>query len=153
MKKIVVLHNIRSAHNVGAFFRTGDGAGMSKIYLVGYTPSVLDRFGREQPEIKKTSLGATETVAWEHHENIADVLSVLKAEQISTVAVEQHERSIPYTDFSMTGDTAFIFGNEVEGVPENVCAECDAVIDIPMHGMKESLNVSVSGGVILYGCH
>ena len=152
MKRHVVLHNIRSAHNVGAFFRTSDGAGISKIWLVGYTPSVIDRFGREQPEIKKTSLGATESVAWEHVETIEEVLETLKAEQISPVAVEQHARSISYRDFSMTGDTAFIFGNEVEGVPDSVCEACDAVIEIPMAGMKESLNVSVSGGVILFGC-
>jgi 23S rRNA (guanosine2251-2'-O)-methyltransferase len=150
MEKIVILDNIRSAHNVGSIFRTCDGAGVSKIYLCGYTPSPIDRFGREQSEIKKTSLGATEAVSWESCEKIEDCVAALKKEGVEIASVEQSDQSVPYKEWKQTGPTAFIFGNEIDGVQEVALASSDAVLEIPMHGKKESLNVGVSVGIVLF---
>ncbi len=150
MKMYVILHNIRSAHNVGSIFRTADGAGVSKIFLTGYTPTPIDRFGREQAEILKTSLGATHTVAHEAYLDVFEVIRTLQKEGVSIVAVEQTERSQNYKKYIPKGNVAFIFGNEITGVEEEVLAVADAHIEIPMHGAKESLNVSVCAGVVLF---
>ena len=146
----VILHNIRSAHNVGSIFRTADGAGVSNIYLSGYTPAPLDRFGRENTEIAKTSLGATHTVP---HESVADIqvlIQKLKVAGATVVAVEQGKDAVDYRKYSPDADTVFIFGNEITGVESEVLAEVDACVHIPMSGMKESLNVSVCAGIILF---
>lgn len=148
--KILILENIRSAYNVGAIFRTADGAGVSKIYLVGYTPTPIDRFGRPQPEIKKTSLGASEEIEWEHYERVSDFISPLKKEGITVVAVEQAPVSISMIDFIVPEKVAYIVGNEVEGVSKESLELADVIIDIPMLGTKESLNVSVAAGIVLY---
>lgn len=150
MQRFVILHNIRSAHNVGSIFRTADGAGISKIYLIGYTPTPVDRFGRVQPEIKKTSLGASEMVPWEYVETIESCLDRLHTEGVSIVAVEQTQKAIDYRKFSISDDVAFVFGNERDGVPDSVSDRADATIMIPMQGKKESLNVSVAAGIILF---
>ncbi len=148
--KYVILHNIRSAHNVGAIFRTADGAGVQKIYLTGYTPSPVDRFGRIQPEVRKTSLGATDSVGWEQVESIREVIQNLKKEGVEIVAVEQHKNSIDYREHASKKKVAYIFGNEVEGVDDALCEFADIVIEVPMAGKKESLNVSVAAGVVLF---
>jgi 23S rRNA (guanosine2251-2'-O)-methyltransferase len=150
MRNYVILHNIRSAYNVGSAFRTADGAGVSKIFLTGYTPSPMDRFGREQKEILKTSLGATKTVPYETVSDIHEVLARLGAEGIDVIAVEQSPRAIQYKNFVRTKDTAFVFGNEVTGIEVDVLDAISHHIDIPMHGIKESLNVSVCVGIILF---
>ena len=150
MEKIVVLDNIRSAHNVGAIFRTADGAGVSKIFLCGYTPKPIDRFGRVQPEIQKTSLGATESVAWEAVEAIEDCLDRLHEDDFTIASVEQTPDSISYKDWQPTEKMAFIFGNEVDGVQERALSKSDVVLEIPMLGKKESLNVSNAAAIILY---
>ncbi len=149
-KIFVILHNIRSAHNVGSIFRTADGAGVSRIFLTGYTPSPVDRFGREQKEILKTSLGATHTVPYENSEDIYTLLAHLKKEGIRTVAVEQTAQAYAYTDLIGTEDTAFVFGNEITGIEEDVLSAIETHIQIPMQGVKESLNVSVCAGIILF---
>lgn len=151
MQRIVILDNIRSAHNVGSIFRTADGAGVSKIFLCGYTPAPVDRFGRINAEIAKTSLGATESVLWEAREDIDALVQELQKEGVQVVAVEQTDRSVDYRTYTMNSDTAFVFGNEVDGVQNSTCAVADAVLEIPMLGKKESLNVAVSAGVILFG--
>lgn len=148
--KILILENIRSAYNVGAMFRTADGADVSKVFLVGYTPTPLDRFGRVQSEIEKTSLGASQEIGWEQGENTASIIKQLKSEGVTVVAVEQSEESISLPDFKVPEKVAYIMGNEVEGVAEETLSFVDEVVDIPMLGMKESLNVSVAAGVILY---
>jgi len=150
MKRYAILHNIRSAHNVGSIFRTADGAGVLKIFITGYTPAPTDRFGRENTEIAKTSLGATHTVPYEVVEDIIVVIKNLKEAGTQIVAVEQTERAIEYTKFEQTGDVAFIFGNEITGVEEEVLEVSDAHIQIPMSGTKESLNVSVCAGIVLF---
>lgn len=149
-KRYVILHNIRSAYNVGSVFRTADGAGVSTIFLSGYTPAPKDRFGRENPEIKKTSLGATETVPFEVVPDIQALLTRLKAEGVEIVAVEQTPTAIDYKSYIPTQDCVFIFGNEVTGVEEDVLRESDVHIQLPMRGIKESLNVSVCAGIVLF---
>ena len=149
-EKSIILLNLRSAYNVGSIFRTADGAGVKKIYLVGHTPTPADRFGREQSEIKKTSLGATKPVAWEYHEQIDPVLAILKQKSYQVVAVEQHPLAVAYDEYSQTRSVAFIFGNEVTGVPDSVCRLADVVLKIPQRGQKESLNVAVAVGIILF---
>ena len=144
-----ILHNIRSAYNVGAIFRTADATGVKKIYLTGYTPTPTDRFGRVQQEIKKTSLGASETVPWEQGE-FAETTKQLKEDKILVVAVEQTSNSLPIDKFSHDGEVAYIFGNEVTGVEEPELKQVDAIVELPMRGTKESLNVSVTAGVVMY---
>jgi len=146
----VVLDNVRSAHNVGSFFRTADGAGVTKIYLCGYTPLPKDRFGRARNDIKKAALGAEETVPWEHVDSVEECIRTLQKEGVTVVAVEQTETAIPYTGMERDSATACVFGNEVEGVSPSVLASSDSVVVIPMHGKKESLNVAVAGGIILF---
>ena len=150
MATIVILHNIRSAHNVGSIFRTSDGAGVAKIYITGYTPAPIDRFGRENPEIAKTSLGATHTVPYEAGEDVTTVIKSLKEAGVQIVAVEQTEQAVEYTKFEHAGDVAFIFGNEITGVEKDVLEYVDVHIQIPMSGAKESLNVSVCAGIVLF---
>lgn len=148
--KYVVLENIRSAHNVGSIFRTADGAGVKKVFLVGYTPRPLDRFGRVQKEIQKTSLGASESIIWEYSETIEPVLTVLKAEGITVVAVEQSPRSVLLQEFTVPAKVAYVFGNEVDGVAVTTLMVADTIVELPMQGKKESLNVSVAAGIVLY---
>lgn len=151
MDTYVILHNIRSAHNVGSVFRTADGAGVAKVYLTGYTPAPVDRFGRENAEIEKTSLGATETVPYEAGESIEKIVRELKGKGVAIVAVEQTERAVDYRTLKLDGDVAYIFGNEVTGVEAEVLKEADHHVHVPMAGKKESLNVSVCAGIILFG--
>lgn len=148
--KYLILENIRSAYNVGAMFRTADGAGVSKIFLIGYTPSPIDRFGRVQSEIKKTSLGASEEIAWEHHDDVIEVIESLKTEGVQVVAVEQKPESVSLGKFQPLEKVAYILGNEIDGVSGDALQLADVVVDLPMLGSKESLNVSVTAGIILY---
>jgi len=149
---ILILHNIRSAHNVGSIFRTADAADVSKILLTGYTPAPLDRFGRPRSDVAKAALGAERTVPWEAHRTIARTIARLKKDGARVVAVEQDARAQAYRSFRAKGKTVFIFGNEVRGLPKSVLASADAVIEIPMRGSKESLNVAVAAGIVLFRC-
>lgn len=135
---------------MGAIFRSADGAGVSKIFLTGYTPAPRDRFGRENAEIKKTSLGATETVPYACGDDIFSLIESLKKEGVEVVVVEQTAQAILYTGFVPKGKVAFVFGNEVSGVESHVLDVTDTHIQIPMLGKKESLNVSVCAGIILF---
>lgn len=150
-KKIVlILDNIRSTHNVGSIFRTADGAGVSKIYLVGVTPSPLDRFGRERKDIAKVALGAEKKIEWEHKDKIEILLKGLKEEGYKIVALEQDQNSIDYKKFKPKFPLALILGEEVSGISKKTLNICDTIIEIPMMGEKESLNVSVATGIALY---
>ncbi len=150
---VVWLHNIRSAHNVGSIFRTADAAGASRIILSGYTPLPRDRFGRVQKEIAKTALGAEKSVAWEHCATSTQAVAKLHKEGFRIIGVEQDSRAIDYRDALVTQPTALLFGAEVRGISQALRAHCDALIEIPMHGSKESLNVSVAAGIILFSLH
>lgn len=149
-KLSVALLDVRSAHNVGAIFRTAEAAGVSKIYLVGYTPAPRDRFGRSNDSVSKTALGAETIVPWEQIENESVLIERLKGEGSAIISVEKTEDATPYKEYKLSGDTVFLFGNEIEGVSSEVIARSDKTIAIPMRGLKESLNVSVAAGIILY---
>lgn len=142
----IVLDNVRSLVNVGAAFRTGDAFLVNKIYLCGITGTPPDR------EINKTALGATETVAWEYHENTSDAIQQLKGEGWKIFAIEQVEPKIYLQDFRPSPEHkyAFIFGNEVQGVDEDLLALCDGCIEIPQFGSKHSLNISVTIGIVAW---
>ncbi len=150
METTVVLHNIRSAHNVGSIFRTADAAGVARIFLTGYTPVPLDRFGRPQKDIAKTALGAERTVPWEQCATVREAMQKLRDEDFHIVGVELDSHAVDYRKFARAKKTAFIFGNEVRGLSPALRRACDALVEIPMRGTKESLNVSVSAGVILF---
>lgn len=146
----VILHNIRSVHNVGSIFRTADAAGVSKIYTTGYTPGPLDRFGRVRKDFAKVALGAELTIPHEHHDNIFQVLEKLRRENVQIISVEQHKNAVRYKEANIQTPCAFIFGNETEGIGADILAAADIVIEIPQFGTKESLNVAVAAGVILF---
>jgi tRNA G18 (ribose-2'-O)-methylase SpoU len=146
----VILLDIRSSENVGSIFRTADAAGVSKLYLTGYTPAPLDRFKRKNTKLAKAALGAEEFITWEAAPDVAELITNLKKDGWFVAAVEQHAQSVSYDSFSPPEKTAYILGNEVEGVPEAVLRQCDAIVEIPMAGKKESLNVSVAAGIILF---
>lgn len=147
----VILHNIRSSLNVGSIFRTADGAGVTSLYLTGYTPTPIDRFGRNEATIAKTALGAEKSVSWEKGD-ITEVVKSLKSDGYSVIGIEQTSDAQDYKGFKPKEKTVFIFGNEVGGIEKEILELCDEVIEIPMHGEKESLNVAVAAGVILFSC-
>lgn len=150
MKVVVILNNIRSNENVGSIFRTADAVGVEKIFLVGYTPAPTDRFNRENKGLTKASLGAEKSVEWEKVENLKEAIEKLKLKKFKIVGIEQSSESIDYKLLSNDSPLALIFGNEVEGLSEEDLKLCDLVAEIPMHGSKESLNVAVSVGIVLY---
>ncbi|HTY39553.1 MAG TPA: TrmH family RNA methyltransferase [Candidatus Paceibacterota bacterium] len=151
---VVLLPNIRSVHNVGSMFRTADGAGVSKIYLAGYTPEPVDRFGRFRTDFKKTALGAERTMPWEKVPDAAALLKSLKADGSTILALELSVEAVSYDKLPerlfRSKKICLIVGNEVEGVPPTMLKMTDAVIFIPMRGKKESLNVSVAFGIAVY---
>ena len=146
---ILVLHNIRSAENVGSMFRTADAFGIHKIYLTGYTPAPVDRFKRPVSKIAKTALGAEKAVSWEKGE-VVNVVSKLKQDGVRIIALEQDNRSAPLLSYMITLPLALVVGNEVDGIDPETLALCDDVVEIPMHGSKESLNVAVAAGIALH---
>lgn len=146
----LVLHNIRSQYNVGAIFRTADGAGVSKIFLTGYTPTPFDEFGNLRKEIHKTALGAEKFVSWEKIRDISQLIARLRKEKVYIAGVEQHPKAINYKKFKPKFPLALIFGNEVRGLDRRILEKCDKILEIPMLGKKESLNVAVAVGVVLY---
>ena len=143
---ILVLDDIRSLHNIGSVFRTSDAFLVEKIILCGITATPPNK------EIHKTALGATETVAWEHHENVLEVIENLKKDNVMTLAIEQVESSIFLQDFKVSKNQkyALVFGNEVYGVAQEAVAICDGCIEIPQLGTKHSLNIAVSAGIVVW---
>jgi 23S rRNA (guanosine2251-2'-O)-methyltransferase len=143
---IAVLENIRSAYNVGSVFRTADAFLIEGIYITGYTCTPPHK------EIKKTALGAEETVNWQHFANAALAIEHLKNEGYTIFAIEQAENSIELQQLQFTKieKVAVIFGNEVSGVEQSTIALCDGIIEIPQLGMKHSLNIATAAGVVLW---
>lgn len=146
----LILHNIRSVHNVGSIFRTADGAGVAKLYLIGHTPTPVDRFGRARKDMAKVALGAEGSVPWEYQKSILPLFRELRKQNIEVVAVEQDKNSVTYRTFKTKKSVALVLGSEVEGIPKRVLALCDAIVEIPLRGKKESLNVSVVAGIVLF---
>ena len=143
---VLILDNVRSAHNTGSAFRTADAFGIDRIYLGGITPVP------PSPELRKVALGAEEVVPFEHCADVPSLIRRLKAEGYTAVAVEQTVNSVKLDSFKPAGGAryALVFGNEVEGVQQEVVDECDFSLEIPQKGTKHSLNVSVSVGVVLW---
>jgi len=150
MKSILILENIRSAQNVGSLFRTADACGVEEIYLIGITPTPIDKFGRANTLVTKTSLGAELTIPWKHNATISPLLKKLKKDGFTTIAIEQSKKSVDYKKIKITTPIAFILGNEVEGLPKRILEKIDLIAEIPMKGKKESLNVSVAGGIAMF---
>lgn len=146
----VLLHNIRSAHNVGSIFRTADAAGVSRIYLSGYSPTPVDRFGREQKDIAKTALGAHLSVPWSYAKTPQKFIRDAKKNGWAIIGVEQSPRSVDYRTLEVKKSALLVFGNEVRGISPALLKKCDSIVEIPMRGEKESLNVSVAAGIILF---
>ena len=142
---VVVMDNIRSMHNVGSVFRSADAFLISGICLCGFTPQPPHR------DIHKTALGATDSVDWLYYENTTDAVLALKERGFKVLAIEQTEGSILLNAYECKNTpTAFVFGNEVDGVSDEVIQLCDGVIEIPQWGMKHSLNISVAAAVVLW---
>ena len=154
MKKIpssiLILPDIRSAINVGAIFRTADAVGIDKIYLTGWTPRPTDKFGRVQKDIAKSALGAETWISWEYKEKIIPLITKLKKDGYKIIAIEQDERAVDYRKIKSPQKVAIIMGPEVLGLDKKVLDKCDIIAEIPMHGKKESLNVSVACGIGLF---
>ena len=148
----LILQDIRSVHNVGSVFRTADAVGVVKLFLCGCTPTPVDRFGRKRTDMAKVALGAEEGVAWEYVESVEGAIQKCREIGAEIVAVEQTENATPYTEYSVKAVTAFVLGEETKGLPGNIIKLCDKAVEIPMRGEKESLNVSVAAGVVLFGC-
>lgn len=141
----LMLHNIRSMWNVGAMFRSADAAGIEKVVITGYTATP------PRKEIHKTALGAQETVLWEYCEDPLEAIGRLKAAGVKVFGLEIAENSRAYTDLRAEDfPMAIIVGNEVEGIGDNLLAQCDGVLEIPQYGTKHSLNVAVAVGVALF---
>lgn len=157
---IVIAHNIRSTHNVGAIFRTSEGFGVEKIILSGYTPYPAIKDGAEpdgrlphiaqklSAQIHKTALGAEDLVPFEYQ--LQPNLSELKKAGFKIVGLEQSSDSIPLTQYRSPEKVALILGEEVDGIASELMKQCDEIIEIPMAGKKESFNVSVAAGIALY---
>ncbi len=144
MPLYALAEDIRSMHNVGSLFRTSDGVRLSKLFLSGYT-AIPPR-----KEIDKTALGATDSVPWSYYKNSLEVVQTLKEKGIQIVALEHTSKSIPYWTFRYDFPMCLIVGNEVDGVSQETLSLCDAAIEIPMQGIKQSLNVSVAYGIVIY---
>lgn len=145
-KIIVILDNIRSMHNVGSVFRTSDAFAIEKIMLCGITAQPPHR------EIEKAALGATESVDWEHHPHTIEIVNKLKAEGYIIISIEQTETSVFLQNFETKAEEkyAIVFGNEVEGVQQEVINASNYCIEIPQFGTKHSFNVSVCAGIVLW---
>jgi tRNA G18 (ribose-2'-O)-methylase SpoU len=144
LRFILVLHNIRSRFNVGSVFRTADAAGVDKIYLCGITPTP------PHPKISKVALGAEKFVSFEKFWQIGKLLNKFKKEKIQIIALEQSRKSIPYFKFKPKFPLALILGSETQGLSSKILKKCDRIIEIPMYGKKESLNVSVACGIVVF---
>lgn len=143
---IVVLENIRSAYNIGSVFRTADAFLLEAVYITGYSAVPPHK------EIRKTALGAEESMAWQHFPNASAAIAALREQQYQVFAVEQVSDSIKLQDFKYENNTrvALVFGNEVSGVEAETVALCDGCIEIPQLGMKHSLNIATAAGVVLW---
>lgn len=165
--KIVILDNVRSSLNVGSIFRTSSGIGIDKIYLCGITPTPFEtakKFvgqNKKRKDFIKTSLGSEDEMAWEYKENILDLIKELKGltptpsqqegAKFTIIALEQDSRSIDYKNLKIENENvAVIVGSETDGVQKEVLDLCDKITEIPMLGLKESLNVTIAYGILAY---
>lgn len=155
---ILIAHDIRSTHNVGSLLRTSEGLGVKKVFLTGYTPHPMTASDPRLPhiakkldrQIHKTALGAEDMIAWEYIEDIGDVLQDVRKTGYQIIALEQSEDSIPLPEFLSSQKVALLIGREVEGIEPSLLGMCDTIVEIPMHGKKESFNVVQASAIALY---
>lgn len=155
---MLVIHNVRSANNVGSMFRSADGLKVEKIYLTGYSPYPKSNNDKRLPhvsqkvarQINKTALGAEKTVAWEYSAEIDKTLKRLRDEGFMIAALEQTKNAVDLSDYKPLKSIAVVVGNEVSGLEHEVIEQCDLCLQIPMLGKKESLNVSIAAAICLY---
>ena len=151
---VLIIHNVRSAANVGSMFRSADGAGVKEIWLTGYTPCPAgpDRkyLTRAEKFLAKTALGAENSVVWRKETGFRTVAVRLRASGYRIVGLEQDSRSVSLEKIGGDRSLALIVGNEVRGLDKRILDQCDAIVELPMHGEKNSLNVSVACGIALY---
>ncbi|HRY30842.1 MAG TPA: TrmH family RNA methyltransferase [Candidatus Paceibacterota bacterium] len=149
---ILIIDNVRSVLNVGSIFRTADAIGVSKIYLVGYTPTPLDRFGRERNDMKKSALGAEKNILWESisDSDAESLIETLKRGGFKIISLEQSGKSVNYKKIPVLDKAAIVIGNEIDGVSKKFLKVSDVIAEIPMRGKKESLNVAVATAVLLF---
>lgn len=158
MPLIVIAHNIRSTHNIGAIFRTSEGFGVSKIYLTGYSPYPTVQNDSRLPHIRdkitnqihKTALGAERMVPFSYQEDLCSTMQALKQQGYTVVGLEQDKASVPLHTYQRDSNIALLLGEEVHGLTPELRAQCDVLLEIPMLGKKESFNVSVATGIALY---
>ena len=141
---IAILDRIRSAHNVGSMFRTADGANLEALVLCEYTPAPPHK------HLDKTALESTEVVPWRHSESVFEAIEIARENGRQVLAVELSGNSVALEEFKLKFPLAIVMGNEAEGLSEEVMAQCDATVHLPMRGLKNSLNVSVAFGIVAY---
>lgn len=146
MEKVIVLDSIRSMQNVGAIFRNADGAWFSKVIMTGHTPQP------PRKDISKTAIWAENFINWEYHKNIIKILQELKADGYKIYSVELDEKSVDYTELfkEKNQKVALVMWNEITWVSQDVLNLSDKIVIIPMRWQKESLNVSVAAGIVMY---
>jgi tRNA G18 (ribose-2'-O)-methylase SpoU len=155
---ILIVHNVRSTHNVGSLFRTAEGLGINELILSGYTPYPKERNDNRLPyiadkldrQINKTALGAKNSLKWRHAEDIASVIADVRVKGFKVIALEQDKKSYVITDLDYEGNIALIVGNELTGLDKKVLGLCDQIIEIPMFGRKESFNVVQAAAMALF---
>lgn len=161
MRKIIVIaHDIRSTHNVGALLRTAECMGVEHVFLTGYTPYPTKNNDSRLPhianklskQIHKTALGTEDTIAWSQNDDITSVIRSIKNDGYMIVALEQDKNSIPLTNFNPPDKCALLIGREVEGIDRQLLAMCESIVEIPQFGKKESLNVVQAVAIALYHC-
>jgi tRNA G18 (ribose-2'-O)-methylase SpoU len=139
-----LLDNVRSLHNVGSIFRTADAVRLSRLYLTGITGAP------PRKEIDKTALGAVETVPWEYHQDAIDLIRSLKDQGVKILVLEHTSNSKPFQEYQPEFPLCLILGNEVFGAQEKIVELADSALEIPMFGTKQSLNVTIAYGVVIY---
>lgn len=149
-QKVILLDNIRSVLNVGSIFRTANGLGVSYMILTGITPTPLDKKGEKRKDFAKVALGSEESLSWGYREDVLPLIDEYKKKGFTVIALEQHENSIDYKKLNVEGDMLFVVGSEVDGVSPSILEKADIIVEIPMLGLKESLNVTIAFGIAGY---
>lgn len=158
LKLVIIAHDMRSTHNVGSLIRTAEALGVNKIYFTGYTPYPAHKKDSRLPyisekldkQINKTALGTQKLISWEHTEDIYKLIKQLRNKDYCIVGLEQNNKSIPIDNFKSSKNVALILGREVEGIDTKILNNCDKIIEIPLRGKKESLNVVQASAIAIY---
>lgn len=150
---VLILLDLRSVENTASIFRTAECLGVKKIYLIGTTPTPIDRFERIRKDFAKVSLGAEKMVSWKYFKTVLPVLKKIKTNDFKIVALEQDKKSKNLKSYKPANKIGLIVGNEVKGIPKSVLKLADDIVEMKMLGQKESLNVSVATGIALFALH